>query len=227
MSILVLQDRATPILDTLTHHSSQPALNDRWSSYTADDRSSPSTEAVLKQSNVKVLGVDEEVRTMCRELRDGVQVKGNLIMKRARTRAASDQHSISTARIFADCTSRERARLDQLATAIRVSAGTLLTKEGSNRRELGVLLDGTATVQIGGRTVATLQPGDHYGELSFLASLKDPAAAQTATVVADDDQWIAVLAKAEARTLLDEFPNPSAALRSLADERQAENERRA
>ena len=51
----------------------------------------------------------------------------------------TSNHSISTAAIFAGCTKREQARLDQLATPVKVRAGARLTVEGSGRRELGVL----------------------------------------------------------------------------------------
>ena len=133
-------------------------------------------------------------------------------------------HSISTASIFAGCSKREQARLDQLAASVRVSAGTRLTVEGSGRRELGVLIDGTATVLVDGEPVATLSPGDHYGEMSLLASPTDPAARQSATVIADCDQWVAVMSTDEINTVLAEFPRPSAALRRIADERRAANE---
>ncbi len=137
----------------------------------------------------------------------------------------TSNHSISTAAIFAGCTKRERARLDQLATPVKVRAGARLTVEGSGRRELGVLIDGTATVLIGDEHVATLAPGDHYGELSLLAASADPAARQSATVIADSDQWVAVMSSTEINTLLTDFPQPSAALRRIADHRRAANRR--
>lgn len=132
-------------------------------------------------------------------------------------------HTISTAKIFAGCTRRERARLDELATPVKVPAGYRLTIEGSARHELGVLLDGTARVTIGSETVATLQPGDHFGELSLLAEPGSPAARQSATVTADEEQWVAIMSVREVAAMLTEFPEPSAALRQVAQERLAEN----
>lgn len=136
----------------------------------------------------------------------------------------TSNHSISTAAIFAGCTKRERARLDQLATPVRVRAGTRLTVEGSGRRELGVLIDGTATVLIGDEPIAALVPGDHYGELSLLAASTDPTVRQSATVIADSDQWVAIMSSLEINTLLTDFPHPSAALRRIADRRRAANQ---
>lgn len=90
-----------------------------------------------------------------------------------------------------------------------------------------MLVDGTATVLIGDEPIASLAPGDHYGELSLLAASADPAARQSATVIADSDQWVAVMSSTEINTLLTDFPRPSAVLRRIADRRRAANQRSA
>ncbi len=142
------------------------------------------------------------------------------------TTMTTNNHSISTAAVFAGCTKRERTRLDQMATPVRVMAGTRLTVEGSGRREFGVLIDGTATVLIGDEPVATLAPGDHYGELSLLAASIDPTARQSATVIADCDQWVAVMSRLEISTVLADLPRSAAVLHSVAHQRRTTNGRR-
>ena len=143
-----------------------------------------------------------------------------MLWKLTRDENRQDRHRASSAEIFAGCSRSQRSRIDQLAASFRVPAGTTLSVQGSRRHEFGVLLDGTATVIIDGKPVGTMGPGDHYGELSLLATAKDPSAPRTATVVADQDQWIATMSLVEARTMLAEFPELSEALLTSADDRR-------
>lgn len=148
------------------------------------------------------------------------------MFSRLGSNTGNDRHGASNAKAFADCTRTQRTRIDQLASSFRVPAGTMLTVQGSRRHELGILLDGTATVLVDGEPVNTIGPGDHYGELSLLAAPKNPSAPQTATVVADQDQWIATMSMVETRTMLSEFPELSAALLTCpADSRDADRRR--
>ena len=54
------------------------------------------------------------------------------------------------------------------ADELDVRAGTTLVREGESDRALYVLVDGAASVSRRGRTVGGLEPGDFFGELSFL-----------------------------------------------------------
>ena len=74
---------------------------------------------------------------------------------------STTNHSVSGAAIFAHCTDRQRARLDSLATPVEVKAGYELVREGAVGMEFGVIVEGTATVTVAGRNVATLGAGDH------------------------------------------------------------------
>ncbi len=134
---------------------------------------------------------------------------------------SSTSHSISTANVFHWTTEPERARLDAIASSIRVPAGRELTSEGRHGKEFGVLLDGSATVSVDGEVVATLGAGDHFGEMALLRAAGAGDDLRTATVVADTDLWISVMSVREFGTLLVEFPDVAQRLRRSAAERAA------
>jgi CRP-like cAMP-binding protein len=133
------------------------------------------------------------------------------------------KYAVASAPLFAGLSKKQQEHLEQLSTVIEVKAGVELTREGQIGREFGVLLDGTATVSIDGKTVATLAAGDHFGEMSLLAEFGQGDVHRSATVVADGDQWIAVMSLVEFRTLLREFPEINITLQASADERAASN----
>ncbi len=123
------------------------------------------------------------------------------------TRNRADRpHRITSAPGVAAATSRERAHLDRLSSCFPVPAGTRLTIEGANRREWGMLLDGTATVYVGGQAVGTLRPGDDFGAAGVLASPDSPLAVQPTTIVTDSDQWVATMTPIEVRSLVSGCP---------------------
>lgn len=133
--------------------------------------------------------------------------------------ADSTGHSISTAKLFRWSTDSERARLDSIATSTRVPAGHELTSEGKPGREFGILIDGSATVTIDGEVMATLEAGDHFGEMALLEAVGMGGDRRTATVVADADLWVSIMSMQEFRTLIAEFPNVGEQLRRTSAER--------
>ncbi|MFT6763450.1 MAG: nucleotide-binding universal stress UspA family protein [Candidatus Aldehydirespiratoraceae bacterium] len=134
------------------------------------------------------------------------------------------RYSITSATIFQGCSARQRSELDALGTSISITAGQQLTREGRSGREFGVLLDGSATVTIDGREVATLGPGDHFGAMALLASVGDSDSTRSATVTADSDMWISLMSVGEFASLTTRFPEIADQLRTTAAERRAANE---
>lgn len=63
-----------------------------------------------------------------------------------------------------------------------VEAGRVLVREGDFSQDLTIIDEGTARVERGGTAVATLGPGEMYGEQGLMAK-----AQRNATVVADSD----------------------------------------
>jgi len=103
--------------------------------------------------------------------------------------------------LFSGCDKKEIDQIASLATEVEIPNGTVLAREGELGREFYVILDGKATVGIEGKEVATLGPGDFFGEMALLDQ-----GPRVATVTVAEDMEVAVLDPREFITLLDEHP---------------------
>jgi CRP/FNR family cyclic AMP-dependent transcriptional regulator len=95
----------------------------------------------------------------------------------------------------------------------RVAAGSAILTEGEGGVAFFLILDGEATVTIGGEQRRTLKAGDHFGELALL----DPEGPRTATVTATTDVVLAAVSSWEFKPFV--LENPEIAwelLRTLA-----------
>ena len=104
--------------------------------------------------------------------------------------------------MFRGCSRAELASLAGLLTAVHVPAGRVLTREGQPGRDFVIIEEGIASVRRAGELVATLGPGDFFGEASLLA-----ATPRNATVEAVTDMDIAVLSPQEFAALLERSPH--------------------
>jgi CRP-like cAMP-binding protein len=103
--------------------------------------------------------------------------------------------------MFQDCTEEELDAVAYLASARALEAGKAVVQEGTTGNEFFLLMMGTATVSRQGREVASLKPGDYFGELALF----DPAP-RDATVTADVPLTVAVLDRDRFKTALDSVP---------------------
>jgi CRP/FNR family cyclic AMP-dependent transcriptional regulator len=103
--------------------------------------------------------------------------------------------------LFAACSRKDLQLVARRAEDVRVPAGKALVSEGETGHEFFVILDGTARVTRQGRKIASLAPGDSFGELALLEK-----APRNATVVADSDMELVVLGQREFAGLIDEVP---------------------
>ncbi len=103
--------------------------------------------------------------------------------------------------IFSECTRKELKAISRLVTPVSISEGKVLVREGEPGREFMIIVEGTATVRRNGRKVATLGPGDFFGELAVLAGVP-----RTATVTADTKMVVEAMNRQEFSSLLDESP---------------------
>ena len=97
-----------------------------------------------------------------------------------------------------------RSALEEVATLadeVEVEAGTLLTKEGRSGGEFFVIIDGSVSVERGGRVVATLRAGEFLGEIALV-----DGGPRTATTTAVIPSRLLVVAHREFHSLLDRFP---------------------
>lgn len=103
--------------------------------------------------------------------------------------------------MFQACSQEEIEAVAFLASPRALDPGTELVREGDTGNEFFVLMMGTATVSRNGNDVATLEPGDYFGELALF----DPAR-RNATITADVPVTVAVLDRENFQTALDAVP---------------------
>lgn len=130
-------------------------------------------------------------------------------------RRSRDQVSahLSAVRLFATCGKKELRTIAKTAKIIPVYRGSQIITEGEDGNTMYVILVGTARVSRGGRKLATVGPGDSFGELALLS--KGP---RTATVVATTDMEAAIITRRQLNGLLEDAPGfARKLLESLAD----------
>lgn len=123
--------------------------------------------------------------------------------------------------IFSTCNKKELRAVTRLLSALRVSAGEILTTQGDNGREFMIIETGTAVVRRNDRKVGTLGPGDFFGELAMIAGVP-----RTATVVAETDMVIDVLSSREFASLLRDNPTIASKIYLTAIKRLYEDNQR-
>src|SRR6266540_4293541 len=111
---------------------------------------------------------------------------------------------VKTIPLFALLTEKEQKHVAQLADEIAVPAETHLVDEGKFAHEFFVIVDGSAEVVHDGKTVATLGPGDFFGEMALLATER-----RTASVIAKTPMKLVVIFGPNFRSLTGELPEVS------------------
>jgi CRP-like cAMP-binding protein len=115
--------------------------------------------------------------------------------------------------LFSQCSARELRLIAKLAKTRKVPEGTRLVVEGEVGDNMLVLLSGSATVQRGGRRIATLSAGDVIGELGVLSR-----APRNATAITTADSEIAVIGQRAMNRLIADAPGfARKLLEALAD----------
>jgi CRP-like cAMP-binding protein len=104
--------------------------------------------------------------------------------------------------LFSACTRKELELINGATTELRFAAGEKLARQGENGHEFMVIVEGTARVEIGGQVVATVGPGEFFGEIALL-----DGGPRTATVVAETDVVAQVIGQREFAGLLEDSPH--------------------
>jgi CRP-like cAMP-binding protein len=103
--------------------------------------------------------------------------------------------------LFADCSKKGLAEIENLGTRVKVPANRVLVREGGRDSDLMIVVAGTATCLIRGVVVAEFSDGDFFGEIAALDGGR-----RTATVIATTDMEILIFNKDEFGVLLDISP---------------------
>jgi CRP/FNR family transcriptional regulator, cyclic AMP receptor protein len=94
--------------------------------------------------------------------------------------------------LFSGLSQKELRAVASLGTPADFKAGRVITEEGAIGQEAILIVSGSARCVVGGKTVATLGPGDLFGEISLL-----DRAPRSASVIADSDMQATVFVAAE------------------------------
>jgi len=103
--------------------------------------------------------------------------------------------------LFASVSKAELAEVASIADQVDLPEDKVLIKEADNGREFFVLIEGSADVERSGRKIATLGPGDFFGEIALIS--KTP---RTATITTTSPVRALVITDRAFRQLLHHSP---------------------
>jgi len=120
---------------------------------------------------------------------------------------ANEQHLelLAGTALFAGLSRQSLDTIGQLSREVSHDAGHDVVSEGNSAYGLELIIEGTATVSIGGAAVARLGPGDLFGEIALL-----DAGPRTATVTADTPLRVLAINGSGFRNLLRSDPDLAA-----------------
>lgn len=116
--------------------------------------------------------------------------------------------------LFAGCSRTELEAVSRVADELTLPAGRVLMRQGAPGRELIVLVEGEATVERDGATIAVRHGGDFLGELALVTGRP-----RTATVTAATDLQTLVLDRLSFDRLLRDVPTIAAKVLKAVAER--------
>jgi len=128
---------------------------------------------------------------------------------------------LATIPLFARMGGKELERLGQLADEVEVGLDRVLAEQGETGHEFFIVLDGRLMVLDGHTPIATLGPGDFFGEIALLDGRP-----RTATVRAEGIARLLVIGHREFHALMDEFPSVRTAVLEAVADRLRDAERR-
>lgn len=123
--------------------------------------------------------------------------------------------------LFASLDRKELKLIDRLADEVTAPSGKAIVVEGEAGNECYVIVEGTVDVSRNGEPVATLGPGDAFGEMSLLDS-----GPRTATVTATSAVDALVLGQREFSQALADLPAVSRKLLAALARRLREGDER-
>jgi CRP/FNR family cyclic AMP-dependent transcriptional regulator len=103
--------------------------------------------------------------------------------------------------LFRHLNERQLSAIVKYIVPRQVGRGAYLTRKGQRASEAYVIVDGRATVEVGGKAVAALGPGDLLGELSIIDGKP-----RTATVIAETPMSLLAIRRQDFRFLRETVP---------------------
>ena len=103
--------------------------------------------------------------------------------------------------LFSTSSGKDLRTIRKALEEVTVPPGRLLTEQGTIGREFFLIVEGQASVKRNNRKVATLGPGQYFGELALLD--RRP---RSASVTSDTDMTLLVLGQRQFNGVLDSVP---------------------
>jgi CRP/FNR family transcriptional regulator, cyclic AMP receptor protein len=118
--------------------------------------------------------------------------------------------------LFSSASKSELADIASIADEMDFPEGKTLIREGETGREFFVLVDGTAEVERSGKKVASIGPGDFFGEIALIAHTP-----RNATITTTSAARALVITDRAFRQLLDRQPQIAVGVLTALAERLA------
>ena len=125
-----------------------------------------------------------------------------------------DQTRMKQIPLFAKLPDKQLGRVAQLADEVDVKAGAHLVDEGKFAHEFFVIEEGEAEVVHDGKTLATLGPGDFFGEIALIRTER-----RTASVIAKTPMKLVVMFGPNFRSVEADLPEVHAKIEGAIEER--------
>ena len=103
--------------------------------------------------------------------------------------------------LFSTSSAKDLRTIRKALEEVTVPVGRMLTEQGTIGREFFLIVEGQASVKRNNRKVATLGPGQYFGELALLD--RRP---RSASVISDTEMELLVLGQRQFNAVLDSVP---------------------
>jgi CRP-like cAMP-binding protein len=130
-----------------------------------------------------------------------------------------DPRDVASIPLFAGLSKDDQKVVAQYADEVDVPAGTKLAQEGRFAYEFFAIREGTADVTREGAVLATLGPGDFFGEIGLLGADR-----RVASVAATAPMHLAVLTGSQLRAIESRMPSVAERIRATMTERLEANQ---
>ena len=128
-----------------------------------------------------------------------------------------DVDQLRRIQLFSDADEDELAKLSASAESVEFSEKAEIIREGDFSRALLAIEEGTAEVTRDGQRIATLGPGDIFGEVGVLDD-----ALRNATVTATSRLKLIILDQFEVQRLREKAPGVYRRIEQLAEDRRGQ-----
>jgi CRP/FNR family cyclic AMP-dependent transcriptional regulator len=108
---------------------------------------------------------------------------------------------LSKVQMFSSLNKKELGLIARSADVVTVKPGTEIVTQGTPGHEFYLVVSGQAIVRRNGRKIATLGPGQYFGELALLD--RGP---RSATVTAETEVELAIISQREFLAVLNQVP---------------------